>query len=57
LWRYPRSTNLIEQFFRELRRSTKVRDHKFPEPKAIYKLVYLEAERREGRWGSVANLV
>ncbi|WP_157205959.1 transposase [Calidithermus timidus] len=45
-----RSTTLIEQFFRELRRSTKVRDHKFPKPQAIYKLVYLEAERREERW-------
>jgi Transposase and inactivated derivatives len=50
LWRYLRSTNLIEQFFRELRRSTKVRDHKFPKPESVYKLVYLEAERREGRW-------
>ncbi len=50
LWRYLKSTNLIEQFFRELRRSTKVRDHKFPKPEAVYKLVYLESERREGRW-------
>ena len=50
LWRYPKSTNLIEQFFRELRRSTKVRDHKFPGPESVYKLVDLESERREGRW-------
>jgi len=50
LWRYLKSTNLIEQFFRELRRSTKVRDHKFPRPESVYKLVYLESERREGRW-------
>jgi len=27
-----------------------VRDHKFPKPESVYKLVYLEAERREGRW-------
>ena len=50
LWRYLKSTNLIEQFFRELRRSTKVQDHKFPKPESVYKLVYLESERREGRW-------
>jgi len=50
LWRYLESTNLIEQFFRELRRSTKVRDHKFPGPESVYKLVYLKSERRERRW-------
>ena len=50
LWRYLKSTNLIEQFFRELRRSTKVQVHKFPKPESVYKLAYLEAERREGRW-------
>ena len=52
LWRCLKSTNLIERFFRELRRSTRVRDHKFPrlEPESVYKLVYLESERREGRW-------
>ena len=50
LWRYLKSTNPTEQFFRELRRSTKVRDHKFPRPESVYKLVYLESERREGRW-------
>ena len=27
-----------------------MRDHKFPKPESVYKLVYLESERREGRW-------
>jgi putative transposase len=30
LWPYLRSTNLMERFIREIRRGTKVRDHKFP---------------------------
>ena len=50
LWPYLRSTNLMERFIREVRRSTKVRDHKFPKEEAIYKLLYLEAERQEVRW-------
>jgi putative transposase len=50
LWPYLRSTNLMERFIREVRRGTKVRDHKFPKEEAIYKLLYLEAERQEGRW-------
>jgi len=48
LWRYTKSTNFIEQFFRDLRRNTKVRDHKFPKPESVYKLVCLESEQREG---------
>ena len=33
-----------------MRRGTKVRDHKFPKGEAVYKLLYLESERQEGRW-------
>jgi len=40
----------MEQFIREIRRGTKVRDHKFPHEEAVYKLLYLESERQEGRW-------
>jgi putative transposase len=40
----------MERFIREVRRGTKVRDHEFPKEEAIYKLLYLEAERQEGRW-------
>ena len=58
LWPYLRSTNLMERFIRELRRGTKVRDHKFPKEEAVYKLLYLESERQAasrsehlaGRW-------
>ena len=58
LWPYLRSTNLMERFIRELRRGTKVRDHKFPKAEAVYKLLYLESERQAasrsehlaGRW-------
>ena len=39
-----------ERLIRELRRGTKVRDHKFPKEEAVYKLLYLESERQEGRW-------
>lgn len=39
LWTYLRSTNLLERFIRELRRGTKVRDHQFPKPEAIKKLL------------------
>jgi len=38
LWPYLRSTNLMERFIREVRRGTKVRDHKFPKEEAVYKL-------------------
>ncbi|AEG34367.1 transposase mutator type (plasmid) [Thermus thermophilus SG0.5JP17-16] len=51
LWPYLRSTNLMERFIREVRRGTKVRDYKFPRPEAVFKLLYLEGERQEGRWG------
>ncbi|KIX84396.1 IS256 family transposase [Thermus filiformis] len=51
LWGYLRSTNLMERFIREVRRGTKVRDHKFPSEAAVYKLLYLESERQETRWG------
>jgi len=50
LWPYLRSTNLMERFIREIRRGAKVRDHKFPKEGAVYKLLYLESERQEGRW-------
>jgi putative transposase len=50
LWPYLRSTNLMERFIREIRRGTKVSDHKFPSEGAVYKLLYLESERQEGRW-------
>jgi len=33
-----------------VRRGTNVRDHKFPKEGAVYKLLYLESERQEGRW-------
>ena len=46
LWPYLRSTNLMERFIR----GTKVRDHRFPKEEAVYKLLYLESERQEGRW-------
>lgn len=49
-WRYLRSANLMERLIREVRRGTKVRDHKFPKGGAAYKLLYLESERQEGRW-------
>jgi transposase-like protein len=51
LWGYLRSTNLMERFIREVRRGTKVRDHKFPSEAAVFKLLYLESERQETRWG------
>ena len=50
LWPYLRSTNLMARFIREIRRGTKVRDHEFPSEEAVYKLLYLESERQEGRW-------
>ncbi len=48
----------MERFIREVRRGTKVRDHKFPRPESVFKLLYLGqprrgylvAERQEGRW-------
>jgi putative transposase len=47
----------MERFIREIRRGTKVRDHKFPSEEAVYKLLwvtgvspYLGSERQEGRW-------
>jgi putative transposase len=42
--------SVLERFIREVRRGTKVRDHKFPGEGAVYKLLYLESERQEGRW-------
>ena len=68
LWAYPRTrssneaafarlcTNLLERFQREIRRGTKVRDHQFPKPESVLKLIYLESERYDpkspfaGRW-------
>jgi len=49
LWVCLRSTNLLERFMRKLKRGTRVRDHQFPKPEAVYKLVYLECERKEGK--------
>jgi len=49
-WPYLRSTNLIERFIGEIGRGTKVRDHRFAKAEAVYKLLYLESERQEGRW-------
>ena len=46
----------LERFHREIRRGTKVRDHQFPKPKSVLKLIYLESERYNpkspfvGRW-------
>jgi len=37
LWGYLRSTNLMERFIREVRRGTKVRDHRFPAEAAAYR--------------------
>jgi len=50
LWPYLRSTNPMERLIREIRRGTKLRDHKFPSEGAVYKLLYLECERQEGKW-------
>jgi len=50
LWSYLRSTNLLERLIREIRRGTKVRDHKFPKPEAVSKLLSLESERQEVKW-------
>jgi putative transposase len=50
VWPYLRSTNLIERFIGEIARGTKVRDHRFAKTEAVYKLLYLESERQEGRW-------
>ena len=50
LWPYLRSTNPMERLIREIRRGTRVRDHKFPSEGAVYKLLYLECERQEGKW-------
>jgi putative transposase len=41
----------MERFIREIRRGTKVRDHRFPSEGAVYKLLYLdvgEARREVG---------
>jgi transposase-like protein len=40
----------MERFIREVRRGTKVRDHKFPSKAAVPQLLYLEPERQETRW-------
>jgi putative transposase len=50
LWPYLRSTNLMERFIREIRRGTKVRDHKFPSEEAVYKLLYLGHGRQPVSW-------
>jgi hypothetical protein len=50
LWPYLRSTNLMERFIREIRRGTKVRDHKFPGEEAVYKLLYLGHGRQPVSW-------
>jgi SAM-dependent methyltransferase len=50
LWPYLRSANLMERFIREIRRGTKVRDHKFPSEEAVYKLLYLGHGRQPVSW-------
>ncbi|BCZ95589.1 hypothetical protein TthAK1_22060 (plasmid) [Thermus thermophilus] len=35
---------------RGMREVQVLRDHKFPKAEAVYKLLYLESERQEGRW-------
>ena len=47
-------TNLLERFQREVRRGTKVRDHQFPKPKSVLKLIYLESERYDPKSGGAA---
>jgi putative transposase len=37
----------MERFIREIRRGTKVRDHKFPSEEAVYKLPGVGEARRE----------
>lgn len=38
-------TNLLERLQREVDRDTEVRDHQFPKPESVLKLIYLESER------------
>jgi transposase-like protein len=40
----------MERFIREIRRGTKVRDHKFPSEEAVYKLLYLGHGRQPVSW-------
>ena len=42
----------MERFIREIRRGTRVQHPKFPREGAVYKLLYLELERQEGRWAA-----
>ena len=48
-------TNLLERFQREIRRDTKVRDHQFPKPESVLKLIYSESERYDPKSPFVAR--
>ncbi len=45
----------MERFIREIRRGTKVRDHKFPSEEAVYKLLYLGHGRQPVSWVGEAS--
>jgi putative transposase len=55
LWPYLRSTNLMERFIREIRRGTKVRDHKFPSEEAVYEVGGAKAQGVLGGEGGVGE--
>lgn len=51
--------NLLERFHRKIRRGTKVRDHQFPKPDSVLKLIYLESDvmRLAGKGGGYGGLL
>lgn len=56
-WYRWRSAHILgaqsfSRFIREVRRGTKVRNHRFPSPKAVEKLLHVGCERQEDKWGS-----
>ncbi len=40
-----RSTNLLERLIKEIKRSTKIRDHTFPTADSVLKVIYFVVER------------
>ena len=44
-----RSTNLLERLIKEIKRSTKIRDHTFPTADSVLKVIYFVVERYEAR--------
>ena len=44
-----RSTNLLERLIKEIKRSTKIRDHTFPTADSVLKVIYFVVERHEAR--------